>query len=51
MTKNQILNFLATHKTEFKEKYQVAKIGLFGSYALDTQTEKSDIDCINALKL
>lgn len=44
MTKTFILNFLAEHKKELNEKYGVIKIGLFGSYARDEQTEESDID-------
>jgi len=44
MTKEYILNFLKSHKSELKEKYGVQKIGLFGSYARDEQREDSDID-------
>ena len=46
MTKEYILNFLTDHKDEFEAKYQVSKIGLFGSYAVDSQNEESDIDII-----
>lgn len=44
MTKQFILDFLSSHKAELAEKYGVTKIGLFGSYARDEQTETSDID-------
>ena len=44
MTKATILNFLSQHKDDFFEKYGVTKIGLFGSYARDEATERSDID-------
>jgi len=44
MTKSDILNFLAQHKDSYFIKYGVTKIGLFGSYAKGTATEKSDID-------
>ena len=44
MTKNEILNLLADHKPYIEEKFEVEKIGLFGSYAKDKQTEESDID-------
>ncbi len=44
MTKQIILNYLLKHKEEFKEKYRVEKIGLFGSYAREEATEASDID-------
>jgi len=46
MTKEYILNFLKAHKEELKHKYQVKKIGLFGSYARDEATPESDIDII-----
>ena len=35
MNKKIILNCLNNHFKEFKEKYNVEKIGLFGSYARD----------------
>lgn len=44
MTKMEILNYLSAHKNELKEKFGVIKIGLFGSFARDEQTEDSDID-------
>lgn len=46
MTKEYILNFLKTNKQLLNEKYNVTKIGLFGSYAKDSQTESSDIDIL-----
>ena len=44
MTKEYILAFLKEHKEEFREKYQVDSIALFGSYARGDQKEDSDID-------
>jgi len=44
MTKNEILNKLADNKPYIEEKFEVEKIGLFGSYAKDMQTKESDID-------
>ena len=44
MTKEDILDFLKTHKQELQSKYNVEKIGLFGSYARDEATPTSDID-------
>ena len=44
MTKEYILEFLRDNKKLLKENYNVTKIGLFGSYAKDNATEKSDID-------
>ncbi|MGE4456497.1 MAG: nucleotidyltransferase family protein [Arcobacteraceae bacterium] len=46
MTKTFVLNFLSSHKQLLKEKYNVEKIGLFGSYATDNQKENSDVDII-----
>lgn len=44
MTKEYILNFLKTNKQLLNDKYNVTKIGLFGSYAKDLANENSDID-------
>ena len=46
MTKEYILNFLKTNKQLLNEKYNVTKIGLFGSYANDEANENSDIDIL-----
>ena len=44
MTKTEILDKLADNKHYIEEKFEVEKIGLFGSYAKDKQTSESDID-------
>ena len=44
MTKNDILNELSKNKSYIEQTFEVDKIGLFGSYAKDKQTEDSDID-------
>ena len=46
INKETILNYLKEHKSEFEDKYQIEKIGLFGSYAKGRQTIDSDIDII-----
>jgi len=46
MNKQIILDLLKKNKTLFKQKYNVTKIGLFGSYATNHQTENSDIDIL-----
>ncbi len=46
MTKQLILEYLNRHKSEYKEKFGVEKIGLFGSYARDEANENSDIDLV-----
>jgi predicted nucleotidyltransferase len=44
MNKTNILDYLKDHYQEFKAKYDIEQIGLFGSYARDEATESSDID-------
>jgi len=44
MTKIEILNELSKNKNHIMKNFEVDKIGLFGSYAKNTQTENSDID-------
>ena len=41
INKTNILNYLKEHYFEFKEKYSVEEIGLFGSYARDETTDKT----------
>lgn len=46
MTKKSIINFLKAHKNEITTRFQVSKIGLFGSYVNNKQTNDSDIDIL-----
>lgn len=46
LTKNEILDFLRKNKSEISSKYCLTKIGLFGSFAREEQTENSDIDLL-----
>lgn len=41
-----VLNFLRNNKDLLLSKYSLTKIGIFGSYARNEQTDKSDIDFI-----
>ncbi|MCX6077178.1 MAG: nucleotidyltransferase domain-containing protein [Campylobacterales bacterium] len=50
MTKSDILNYLKEHYEEFKGRYDVEKIGLFGSYARDEATQDSDVDIFVTMK-
>jgi hypothetical protein len=50
LDKMSILNYLQEHIHEFQEKYQVEKIGLFGSYARGNATQNSDIDIFVKMK-
>jgi len=43
---NNILVYLQENKTQLKENYQLAKIGVFGSFARNEQNTQSDIDII-----
>jgi len=49
-TRNEILDFLKKNKDNFENHFFCTKIGLFGSYARNEQTEKSDIDIIVSFK-
>ncbi len=42
----EILYFLKENKEYFREHFYCSKIGLFGSFSRNEQTEKSDIDII-----
>jgi len=50
MTKQDILNYLSTHKKEFQKKYEVEAIALFGSFARGEAKENSDIDIFVKMK-
>ena len=43
---SEIKELLKNHKKEFKEKYQIKDIGIFGSYARGLQNKTSDIDIL-----
>jgi len=45
-SKEDILLFLRENKDLLQRKYHLSKIGLFGSYARNEQTENSDIDIL-----
>jgi len=45
LTREQILDVLRKNRA-LMEKYAVRRIGLFGSYATETQTARSDIDLL-----
>ena len=49
-TKNSIISFLKENKQIIQEKYDVNKIGLFGSFARDEATKDSDIDILVDMK-
>lgn len=43
-TREEILQVLAQQKSWLIETYQIARLGVFGSYARGEQTETSDLD-------
>ena len=49
-TKDSIINFLKQNKQIIQEKYDVNKIGLFGSFARNEATKDSDIDILVDMK-
>ena len=50
MTKQIILEYLSTHKDELQDKYNIERIGLFGPYARDQASTKSDIHIFVKMK-
>ncbi|HQO40659.1 MAG TPA: nucleotidyltransferase domain-containing protein [Spirochaetota bacterium] len=46
MNRNKIIDFLKKNKSFLQERFDVSRIGLFGSYATGTNTIDSDIDII-----
>ncbi len=50
ITKEYIHSFINQHKSMISERYQVAEMKLFGSFANDTAIESSDIDLVYRLK-
>ncbi|NUO09367.1 MAG: nucleotidyltransferase domain-containing protein [Candidatus Brocadia sp.] len=50
MKKEDIISFISGHKTEFKQRFGVRRIGIFGSYARDEGREGSDIDIVVELE-
>ncbi len=50
INRTDILSYLEKHYSEFKTKYNVEQIGLFGSYARNEESEDSDIDIFVKMK-
>lgn len=46
ISRNEILDYLEIHFEEFRSRFSLNKIGLFGSYAREEATSKSDIDIL-----
>jgi len=41
-----IIDYLQQHKIDFFDRYKIDKIGLFGSFATNNDTNNSDIDIV-----
>lgn len=50
LTKEEILTVLRHSKRQLAVDYGVSRIGLFGSFASDAATDKSDVDILVAFK-
>ncbi len=44
--RQEVLNYLSNNKELFLKQFNIIKIGIFGSYSRNEQTENSDIDII-----
>jgi hypothetical protein len=50
MEKDQLINILRQFKNKNKNKYNIQKLGIFGSVARGTNIEQSDIDIVVVLE-
>lgn len=46
MVQQDIISFLKFHKKEISEKFHVSTLGIFGSFARNEATTKSDVDIL-----
>ncbi len=46
MNRSEVLGILRTHKPTLEQRFGVTRLALFGSFARDQATEKSDIDIL-----
>ena len=44
--KQEILDFLQSNKSYIQQHFSLTRVGLFGSFARDEQTDKSDVDIL-----
>ena len=44
--REEILQILSQHKSDWQERYKLRRISLFGSYARGDQQEDSDVDLL-----
>ena len=46
LASNDIIKFIGEHLASLKDEYHISKLGLFGSFAINEQSDNSDIDII-----
>ena len=46
MKREQALKLLHEHKQEFEERYDITRLGIFGSVARDEAVDRSDVDVV-----
>lgn len=46
LTQSQVIESLRAHKSEIESRFGIVKLGIFGSFARNVQTEASDIDVV-----
>ena len=46
LTRVEILDYLHQNLPEFRDRFGIEKIGLFGSYVREEQSDQSDIDIL-----
>jgi len=49
-TKNEIISFLQDNRIFLSNQFYITKIGLFGSFARNEQTDTSDVDLLIELE-
>jgi len=49
-SKQEIIDFLKSHKDLFASEFSVQKLGIFGSYARGEESQESDIDIVVELE-
>ena len=45
-SRDEVLQILTNQKSSLLETYQITRLGIFGSYARNQQTDESDIDIL-----
>ena len=46
VNQSQVLRYLSENKQNIRQKYHLKKMGIFGSFARNEQTQESDLDLL-----